>query len=402
MKIGIITYHQVINDGAVLQTYAQQTYLQKMYPEHEVEVIDFRYKSIERREQLSILKDFLRLKKSALSKLKKFYKIRAFVSKHLQLSGEQFISDDIEEVSKYINRTYDVVIVGSDEVWKIEYNKYSRPFPNLYWCPKPINAIRIAAAASANSLDLRKIKEGDTEKMKEFLQDFALVGLRDRFTYEMVKNKIGEGSIHLMPDPTFSLAFDDKVFNRARSILEKIGIDFSKPIVCFSMSGKKRGLKELSMALFEKYDALGYTVVSIGQSNPYTHYNLSGKLDPLEWAHIYRFFYFCITDRFHSTIFSIRNRVNFVSVPPSGQSKKNAGKIHDLLERANLLTNFLDLADHTTEEAVAAVMNISERPDDEQSITQLEVADEAFAKSYAEFMGRVGSIINSRLADRAS
>lgn len=45
MKIGILTFHQAENFGAILQTYALQTYLQKQG--YSVEVIDYRCKSIE-------------------------------------------------------------------------------------------------------------------------------------------------------------------------------------------------------------------------------------------------------------------------------------------------------------------------------------------------------------------
>src|SRR5688572_9798854 len=124
MKIGIVTFHQVINDGAVLQALAQQEAIQRLFPDGKVEIIDFRYQVIEQRERFDIIKDVLKFRKSAILKLKKYLTIRNFISKRLVLSSKKFVSNELKEVTKYINDNYDAVVVGSDEVWKIDYKKF--------------------------------------------------------------------------------------------------------------------------------------------------------------------------------------------------------------------------------------------------------------------------------------
>ena len=52
MKVGIITFHNAINYGAVLQTYATQTIVQEYG--HDVEVIDYHNKKIDRLYSLGI------------------------------------------------------------------------------------------------------------------------------------------------------------------------------------------------------------------------------------------------------------------------------------------------------------------------------------------------------------
>ena len=47
MKIGILTFHNADNYGAVLQCYALQEYLKKQYPNDEVYVIDYKNALIE-------------------------------------------------------------------------------------------------------------------------------------------------------------------------------------------------------------------------------------------------------------------------------------------------------------------------------------------------------------------
>ena len=41
MKIGLLTYHHVINIGSILQTYCGYKLLQGMFPKAVVEIIDY-------------------------------------------------------------------------------------------------------------------------------------------------------------------------------------------------------------------------------------------------------------------------------------------------------------------------------------------------------------------------
>ena len=72
MKIGILTYHHVINDGAVLQTLGHVKTLKELFPNAVIEVIDYRHKTIEKIEKIEAFKSLLKLKKGAFSKIKKY------------------------------------------------------------------------------------------------------------------------------------------------------------------------------------------------------------------------------------------------------------------------------------------------------------------------------------------
>ena len=48
MKIGILTFHQSINNGAVMQAYSLSKRLKKEYPDDEIEIINYRKKSVDR------------------------------------------------------------------------------------------------------------------------------------------------------------------------------------------------------------------------------------------------------------------------------------------------------------------------------------------------------------------
>ncbi|MBL0744025.1 polysaccharide pyruvyl transferase family protein [Chryseolinea lacunae] len=392
MKIGIVTYHHVINDGAVLQAYAQQQALQRLFPDATVEIIDFRYKMIEKRERFDILKDVLKFRKSAFFKLRKYITVRNFVNRKLPLSKRRIVADDLQEATAFINQHYDAVVVGSDEVWKIDYKKFSRPFPNIYWLPQPINVIRIASAATANTLNLSALKEGDRSKAVELLRDFRLIGVRDRFTYDFVKTNVPDAPLSLMPDPTFALTMEESIYATAKQKLEAAGVDLKKPILGLSLSSNIKELKELSAKVFSTFDAMGYQVVSIGQYNEYCHVNLTAQLDPLEWAHVYRFFQFCITDRFHSTIFSIRNHVNFVSVDFSNRYKEDVtGKIYDLLGRIAMLNHHLNLKNFSIDEAMTRIQAVLAEGSIGQVSKTLQRVDQQLADDYDAFLQKVKS-----------
>lgn len=343
-RIGILTYHQVINDGAILQALAQQCAYAQAIPGSIVEIVDFNYKVIEKREWIGAIKDLIKFDSAGFSKFRKYLRTKKFVRNMLRLSAKRFVSDNHNDCVEYLNANYDVLIVGSDEVWKIDFNKYARPFPNIYWLPEGIDAIRIASAASANTLKIGQLTEDHKETIGRLLNNFQLIGVRDQFTYNLVKSNSNNPHLRLMPDPTFGLDFDPLVFKRVQHKLIKAGVDLSKPVIALSLSSHIAELRNLSEIAFNYFNSLGYQVVCVGQYNKFCNINLAALFDPIEWAHSYKFFTFCITDRFHSTIFSIRNDVDFFAVDFSKRYEDGAtGKIYDLMSRNELLYRYANL-----------------------------------------------------------
>lgn len=343
-RIGILTYHQVINDGAILQALAQQNAYARAIPGAVVEIVDFNYEVIEKREWIGAIKDLIKFDKAGFSKFRKYLRTKKFVRNKLKLSPKRFVSNDYKDCVEYLNANYDVLIVGSDEVWKIDFNKYARPFPNVYWLPDGIETIRIASAASANTLKIGQLTDAHKDTIASLLNKFQLIGVRDQFTYNLVTSYSGNRNLQLMPDPTFGLEFDPVVYNNVQLKLTKAGVDLSKPVIALSLSSHIAELKNLSELAFNYFNSLGYQVVCVGQYNKFCNINLAALFDPIEWAHSYKFFTFCITDRFHSTIFSIRNNVDFFAVDFSKRYEEGAtGKIFDLMSRNELLYRYANL-----------------------------------------------------------
>ncbi len=338
MKIGILTYHHVINDGAVLQTMGHLKTLKELFPNDQIEVIDYRYKTVEYRELVDIFKVILKLKKGTITKLKKFLRFKKFVNENLSLSSNRLISDNIDEAVDFINKNnYDFVIVGSDEVWKILDKKFSRKFPNVYWLPNSINAVKIASAVSANtSKESLLLDSSNRLAMEKVLKGFKVIAARDQFTFDLVSSfNIENQNIYQVPDPTFGTTIETDVKEK----LIANGLDFSRKRLALSISPYTPEFTAVSKKIREYADLNDIQLVGIGQYNKFCHVDLSSKLNPIEWASSYKYIDFCITDRFHSTIFSMKGLTPFLVVELKEKySGKFKGKVVDLLTKSDLMS----------------------------------------------------------------
>jgi polysaccharide pyruvyl transferase WcaK-like protein len=337
MKIGILTYHHVINDGAVLQTLGHLNSLRELFPDAQVEVIDYRYKTIEIRELIDVLQAFVRFKKTAFTKLRKYLEFKAFAKNSLTLSPDSITTDDTKKACAFIQQQgYDVVIVGSDEVWKILDKKYARKFPNIYWLPPQLTAVRIGSAVSANGTDESLLNKPDVgEHIRTCVAGFTRIATRDQFTYDLISRFINDPTkLIQVPDPTFGVTFEADIAGK----LANLGVDAHRKTIALSFSSGPKPFARLAATIRAYADKHNIQLVAIGQQNTYAHLDLTGQLNPIEWAVSYRHFDFCITDRFHSTIFSMKNLTPFLVVElPSKYKGSHKGKIVDLLRKSNLL-----------------------------------------------------------------
>lgn len=339
MKIGILTYHHVINDGAVLQTLGHVYTLRELFPEATIEVIDYRHATIERIERREAFKALIKLKKGAISKIKKYYNFKRFVNDLLPLSKEHCQTYDTAKAVAFINRQhYDYVIVGSDEVWKILDRKYARQFPNIYWLPETLTAKRIASAASANGSNPKLLEKKEVqEKVKTIVEGFEAIAVRDQYTFDFIHRLGVSTPLYQVPDPTFGV---DWKADGVKEKLQKVGVDFSRKRFALNLSSNNPEFAKASEQIQQYAKQHNIQLVGIGQYNKYCELNFSDVLNSLEWATCYQYFDFCVTDRFHSTIFSIKNYVPFMVIESHKKYPGDyKGKILDLLGKIELKNN---------------------------------------------------------------
>ena len=108
MRIGILTFYNADNYGAVLQCYALQEHLKKLYPNDEICVIDYKNVSVERAYKPLVMR------KNLISNFTQFLYLPRVLKKRKQF---------IQFRSKYLNlgscnlSEYDIIYYGSDQIW---------------------------------------------------------------------------------------------------------------------------------------------------------------------------------------------------------------------------------------------------------------------------------------------
>ncbi len=286
MKIGILTHHYVSNPGAVLQAYAQAKLLSKAFNE-KVEIIDIRFYEVKNK------------------------KYKKFINNLLPLSSKSLISTNYKECLKFI-ADYDIVIIGSDEVWKIEHGWRSKPFPNIHWLNPDLKCRKIALAASANRLNYKKVGPMQFKQMKTLLESFDFIGARDQHTMRFL-GTMGIDSVKIC-DPT-------------------IAYDFTEPTINFTKTGLIAGLNIAANTIKKiNIDLSKYKLISYHK--PFKKADQRLRLNPFEWAAFYKYMDICITSSYHSVIFALKAGVPVIV---RDTQKKEESKLYDLLKDLDML-----------------------------------------------------------------
>ncbi len=358
-RIGLLTFHHVVNEGAILQTYALFKRLQELFPEDSVEVIDYRSLSAERGYRRQAFRG-MRKPLALFNNASRFFNARRFMRKHLTLSGRSVTTDDYDRGLGFLRvGEYDLIVVGSDEIWKIESGAFPRPFPNVYWLGKDLGGMKVAYAASANKLPFRELNPGHQAWMAEALERFDLIGVRDDHTMDMLRHfKLPNlQNARKVPDPTFMLPTRD--ISMAPK-LRKWGVDTGKPIV-----GITFGENALSGPLLADFRSRGYQTVAISAFNRFADFNLAGRLNPFEWAAIFGHFRFCFTSLFHGTIFSLKNNCPFLSFDNFSANQYET-KLQCLLKEFDLADRYVSAQGHALSagEIVDRALQVLERHDE--------------------------------------
>ena len=344
-RIGTLTFHHVINEGAILQAYALSTKLRQLFTQDEVCIIDYRSASAE---QGSLRNTILGSKNPAViwHRVRRYCRLKNFIRTKLSLSHHHLITDDYDRALEFLRNHYDVIVVGSDEVWKIERRAFARPFPNPYWLSETLPCRKIAYAASANKLACHDVQREHRDLMQRCLRAFDLVGVRDRHTYAMIREwgVVPSDKLEQVPDPTFfiQIPFDA---TKTRQRLLRAGVDFSRKLLGVTFSDRM-----LNEGIIPYYKKSGYQVIAMTVYNPLADVNLAGYLDPFEWAQTFQFLALCYTDLFHGTIFSLKAGIPFLSfdyfINPAYETK-----IHFLLDDLGLLKHYVAMQGQGTNPA---------------------------------------------------
>ena len=196
-RVGLVTYFKSYNYGVWLQAYATEVFLE-MHG-YDVEIIDYsnkyernklKYSYKENNRCLGYLTSFI---KSVLFGKVRYYKkgFKNHIKEYYKLSKKQYTNiKQLKEVK------YDVLAVGSDQVWNPEItNGIDEVFLLKFGDSKK----RISIASSLGSKKLNKI---DEDTLIAALAYFDAISVRENFAKDIIKKRINK-EIKVLVDPTF-------------------------------------------------------------------------------------------------------------------------------------------------------------------------------------------------------
>lgn len=299
-KIGILTQPLGHNYGGILQAYALQEVLRRMG--HTVETIDFRKEPPHWRQIASVIKGALLRRPLARP-------LRAKDRKSFTAHTEHFIHGHIALSPRFTSKTavkdycdqqnYEVLIVGSDQVWREAYSPHLPTF-FLDFLPAGSTTKRIAYAASFGNRN--PISPEMITQVRPFAQRFDAISVREHSGIELAKKLFGVDAIEVL-DPTMLLSGDDY-----KALFASQSDDLAGNLFVYVLDRTE----EKARFIREEAEKRGLTPFELLPEERYLHEELfRSKKDPFElppvelWLKSIAESDFVITDSFHGTVFSI-------------------------------------------------------------------------------------------------
>lgn len=194
-RIATITFHWATNYGAVLQAFALQKYLEKCG--YETEIIDyvpFRVK---------LLADVTWLRHKNFNEFKKERLIRRFRHAELKLSKKKY---RFSKELKTIDRDYDCIISGSDQIWNKNFTLNLDGKPNLSYFLDftSENTMKLAYAVSFGA---NNMPDEYYDCVKPFINKFQAISVREQTAISIVEHMGRKAEV--VCDPTLLLDRED-------------------------------------------------------------------------------------------------------------------------------------------------------------------------------------------------
>lgn len=331
MKIGILTFHRADNYGALLQTYALQTVLEKQG--HQVDIIDYRCVPLEQ--------DYVRLyrpyppfrrnlllwgwevwQRSRNSRYLHTKKTRCddFRNAYLRMGESRYTDRDRAAAEEQ----YDVIFTGSDQIWspalthgKDDWYAFNRQSTRC-----------IVASYGASVGNLERFAAAYSE-YQEDLRQYDRLSVREKDVQEFLQKRLNK-DVSLVVDPTLLLGGETwETIAKSVPSMEKPYVLFYGVIPC-----KEACDVALAVARNENLTLVHFERELKGVKNTY-YAQASG---PAEFLNLVQNAKYVITSSFHGTVFSVLFKKNFIAVSP----KKVGSRLKTILQELNLESRLVE------------------------------------------------------------
>ncbi len=337
MKILIITFTTGVNPGTFMQALGVQTALNQIWPKAEVEFLnfpDFKRGGIGIRGKKDGFIHTLLQKGFAIYRLLKYCRMRKECFKYSK--PIDLFNYSMEQAS--FIRDYDLVVIGSDTILEKAYSEVGQI--GLNWMPLDVKKVYFAASASPANFEPK-------DDLKGVASEASFIGLRDNLTIKFFENKLGIPAERIIkqPDPSYFLNISN--FQLPSRLAKKIKRNKKYALYNFNSNFPHR--KELADIL----RSLGYQVVSTSY-NPYADICFD-TIDAREWAGVFPLMDIVVTERFHDSVFALRNEKPVIAIDwePNRFSEDGDSKTLRILEDYGLEEYHFNLANSNNLDIIA-------------------------------------------------
>lgn len=320
-RVGVITFHNYDNYGAILQSYALQKKLQEIGTQPEI--IDYRCDYISNPFRLVNLKkkglfNYIYGTIGHICYIPRRFKCNRF-RRHMRYS-QPVTQGKMQPVAG----KYDIYIAGSDQIWDYKLTNFDTTY-FLDFVKEGKKKCSYAASIGENLPP-----EEYQQKYKELLSDFDEILVREDYGADIVEN-LTEKRPKVVCDPTLLLTAEewDKLLVEPK---------YKEKYILVYQLGINKEIVDFARRLHNK---TGYRIV-------YIPFPLVGLLKcdckitvgPAEWMGLFKNAEYVVSDSFHGVVFAlIFNRKFFAKV--NG---------HHMNRRVQQLLNLVKLTDRTMDD----------------------------------------------------
>ncbi len=321
MKVGILTFHNADNCGAVLQAYALSECLKSAGCQ--AELIDYYcpeiedgYKPSNRIRGNNPLKTVV--KKMLFSKRvsRTYENFRLFRKENLSVSAKHYTSSNRNEIAN----DYDVVISGSDQVFDLKITGND----TTYFCDFIDNkSKKYTYAASAGEIPTEKEK---IDKFVSLLSSFEVVSFREKSSLDFINRVCPQLKCHTNIDPVFLLKESD---------WNKLAVSsLHSPYVLYFPVQKPAALKAVlrTVRAIAGNKSATPVIASVAPCMLRAGFSNKGCESPSQFIGYMKNAEYIVTTSFHATAFAIIMHKNFFAEI----NIKKSSRISDLLELTGL------------------------------------------------------------------
>ena len=334
-KIGIITYHNAKNYGAIFQSYALSRYLKDLG--RDVEIINYNSQAIE--------KGYNYKKFSERTSIKNYFahNITCFLRRKKKRLFNEFLNN--MPLSKQYSKSglndcndYDVYITGSDQVFNANVNKNDASF----FLDFVSNKTKCSYAASMGSI--KQFEESNIDPIS-YLRSFDYLSVREPDAADYLSNKLERECLTVI-DPVWLLSMEQ--WNR----LIVNSKEKSPYILVYNLMDYKY-MRDYVKELSKK---TGYKVIVVNKYiiGDYMYWGVAknkSNSSPSEFLSLIKNAEFFVTDSFHGTSLAIILETRF-AVALNKNAYNTNSRITNILNLSELASQVIEEGNQPFENSI--------------------------------------------------